>query len=586
MKKILFCLAAFAALVSCTKENPVMDSDETTAFEGETIEVGFLAYAPGSESETPESKSVLASNGYSVLWEDGDEVVLFTKGSNNEVTGKLTTSLSSATSQCWFSGYIEMGSETNTTLKSNPCYLFYPSSIEKGYIDTYNARYKYTLETNQEAKENGSFGAYNLSASYIPKYSLLTDKKAIAEFVNGCALIKISFPVDVNKVEITSSNSTPLTGTASLKCITQVQSKIDLDGNGYVNTNDCVYRPTVDSFITEKPSVTLTAPDGLKSGVTYNIVVWPGTHSSGLTFTFTNEEGKTCVKSISQEVVLKASEYDTFNFTSSFEFKEPPYLNISSTSLTADAIGQNLTFDITSNAGWTVSGEDWMTFSPASGTGNATVTVTVAANNSASTRNGNARITLEDGSVKTIEVSQEPMTYKVSGSYLTYASELTDGLYVIANKYDSGLFWTESNGQLIMSSHSTTDAFHCVNVFEYIQDNSKINISGNRVDFDDYRSWSAGKWRSLSTGKYLDENFGLNAESDGAVYLISVNNWGGNEGGELQGYDVYNSTTTQSAKLALWYDNNAFAFGDMNYAFTDSNSVGKRKYYVYKVERQ
>lgn len=597
MKKFILLLAAFAALVSCTKENPVTDSDETTVTEGETIEVGFLAYAPGSESETPESKSVLASNGYSVLWEDGDEVrVVFPKKITNtssieqDLISEMVADISNPQSSAYFNGSVSGWYQSGY---DDQGFALYP--VDVSYLGS--KKFGYNLEKRQVAGENGSFGRYNLAMSHV-YYSAMSSNKAKAKFLNACSVLKLTFPVDVASVEIASNSDMPLSGDArlGLDYTTSnygILAGYDLNGDGYIDdalnwtTKDASFRLKVDEFVTANTSVVLSnGESGLQAGVTYNIVVWPGTHSSGLTFTFTDAEGKTCVKSTSREVALEASKYDTFNFTSSFEFKEPPYLNINSTSLTAAAAGQNLTFDITSNAGWTVSGEDWMTFSPASGTGNATVTVTAAANNTASARSGDVTVTLEDGSVKTIAVSQDPVTYMVSGSYLKSASDLTDGLYVIANKYSRDLFWTELGGKLSMSSHSTEDKFYCANVFEYTKDDSKVTIVGNRVDFDDYRSWSAGKWRSLSTGKYLDEKFGLEAESDNAVYLVSVNNWGGREGSELEGYDVYDSKTTANEKYTLWYLDGAFAFGNMDYGFTDSASVGKRKYYVYKVEQQ
>lgn len=553
MKKFILLLAAFAALVSCTKENPVTDSDETTVTEGETIEIGFLAYAPGSESETPESKSVLASNGYSVLWEDGDEVrVVFPKKITNtssieqDLISEMVADISNPQSSAYFNGSVSGWYQSGY---DDQGFALYP--VDVSYLGS--KKFGYNLEKRQVAGENGSFGRYNLAMSHV-YYSAMSSNKAKAKFLNACSVLKLTFPVDVASVEIASNSDMPLSGDARLGLDYTtgnygILAGYDLNGDGYIDdalnwtTKDASLRLKVDEFVTANTSVVLSnGESGLQAGVTYNIVVWPGTHSSGLTFTFTDAEGKTCVKSTSQEVALEASKYDTFNFMSSFEFKEPPYLNINSTSLTAAAAGQNLTFDITSNAGWTVSGEDWMTFSPASGTGNATVTVTAAANNTASARSGDVTVTLEDGSVKTIAVSQNPVTYKVSSQYVAKAGDLKDGqMYAISNRMEPGVYLSENNGKLSTKQHTPQGTF---SQYSVLANGTTDILYGNEVFIfkkgskteqpESYGSWSWGKIQSLSTGMYLDSALGLNSSSDNAQELVFANKWN-NDYGELDG---------------------------------------------------
>ena len=117
-------------------------------------------------------------------------------------------------------------------------------------------------------------------------------------------------------------------------------------------------------------------------------------------------------------------------------------------------------------------------------------------------------------------------------------------------------------------------------MFEYKSDASKIDTS-----IDNYYSWSAGSWKSLSSGKYLDENFNLTADESNALYLVYANNWGGSGGNELIDFDVYHSKTTSSSKYTLWYHDHNFVFGDMN-LYYNNGGVSQRKYYVYKVEKQ
>ena len=593
MKKSILFFAALAALVSCTKGNLQTGSDAPV--NGETVEVSFKAYAPVSED--PDLKSILQDN--HVLWEDGDEVkVIFPKGNQNtssietHLINTFTTSLNSSSSETYFNGTVTGWYASGY---DDQGFAVYPNTVSY-FKDGYYHRFLYDLEDEQIAGPDGSFGRYNLAISYI-YYTAMKDHKAAAEFLNSCALLKLILSADVASVEVSSNSGVALSGAAQLKSsTTKVNSNYDLNGDGSVTSlYDFSYRLVVDSFTAGNSSVALSnGAEGLKAGVPYHIVVWPGTHS-GLTFTFYNAEGKTCKKTLNQSVVLEAAKYDTFNFTSEFVFTDEPELEISKSSLAPVAEGETLSFELTSNGAWTISeSADWIEVSPASGSeGTTAVNVTVNANATNSPRTATITVSHAGGLERTINVSQDPETYKINGSYLTYASDLTDGLYVISNVYSSSMFWTESNGKLSMSSHNTSDTFYAENVFEYKVNNSGhngANISGTSLGYGNdlnYYNWSAGTWKSLSTGKYLDESFNLTAEDASACTLQYANNWGGNDASnELYALDVYKYPIVNGQQRTLWYYDSAFAFGDMNYGFTTNDSVGKRKYYVYRVVKQ
>lgn len=598
MKKIILSFATIAALVACTKETPGSVADSSN----ELQEIKLLAYAPGAEDEddTNDTKSVLVEKEegkYSVLWEDGDaiKVAFPPKGSSSnsdpksEISFTLTASLSENSAKAYFVGNIsDLG-------KYNAGYAFYPTSAgfsasRNGWTIT-NA-FSYDLPSVQTE----GFGAYNLASSYIDKNNL-NSHRARAVFLNACGLIRIILPEsadDVVSINVKSNNGNALAGNATLELTTIKGIGVDINADGSLNNNDYSYRLTSPTFSDGGSSeVTITnGGEAFVPGVEYNIVAWPGTHS-GLTFTFVNSEGSKC-KKVSPQVVLEASKYDTFNFTSEFVFTAEPNLEVSTTSFTPAAAGETLSFNVKANSNWAITeNADWITVSPSSGAaGNTTVNVTFAGNMTAYARTATIKVTHAEGLERTISVSQEAddVTYKISGDYLTYASDLTDGLYVIANRYYFDYFWTESNGKLTTSTRSSTILPQ--HVFEYKVDKSYINGNVHNTSFNyssngplNYYSWSAGVWKSVSTGLYLDENFNLNAQESNACCFQYANNWGGSGGTELNGIDVYKNPLVESTRETLWYNGSNFVFGDMNLYF-NNGGVNKRKYYIYRVEKQ
>ena len=584
MKRIILFFAALSAVsVSCNKENPELNN---TAQAG--AEVKIYATAPGVKLPATQNqvspKSVLGADGFSVLWEDGDQIKMCAtpkasqyNSATEQATSLFTTSLSEASGTAMFSG-----TNAYTDYHQQNTILIYPSSVEYSATrsgTTVTESVKFNLPDEQVAGTNGNIrGGYNLSSTFANGYNIKNGAIPQVAFKNSCALIRLvlSAPSASDIKSVTVSSSVPLAGYASLR-----KSEVKDDRYNFVGF-DLSFASSLDN----NSSVTLTnGGKAFEQGVEYNIVVWPGTHSN-LTFTFENSAGLKCVKNVGKQVVLVESEIDRFNFTSAFEFKEVATLEVSKESLSAGKDMTSLTFTLSSNVDWSViSDQSWVSVTPSSGgaVSNSTITVSVQANPTYEYRSAVLQVRAGD-LVKNITVTQEAAlrpTYKIIDSKLTYASDLVNGFYVIANKYSSSMFWTESDGKLSMSSHSVNDTFGQEHVFEYVSNVDKIDKS-----IDNYKSWSAGAWKSLSTGKYLDENFNLNAELSNALYLVSANNWGGNGGGELDGFDVYHSKTTSSTKCTLWYNGSEFRFGDMNLYYNSSVDVGKRKYYVYKVVRQ
>ena len=310
MKKFILLLAAFAALVSCTKENPV---DENVRM------FSFLAYAPGTD--IPENKSVLAENGVSVLWEDGDAIKVWIaeKSWSDCFPSTFTTSLSDASGQAYFTGNLTYGNDPNPY-----AYATYPTSVTNFKYDsnTYAKSVEYELASEQVAGEGGSFGDYNLSSASLYFDYSQESESSNALFLNACAVIKVKAPADLNYIKITSNNSTSLAGTAELKFNTVQFNDMNLNAQNSA-TDNYTYRLVPTSFTEGSASVTLTNGDQpLKKDVVYNIVVWPGEHSQGLTIEMEDTEGKKFKKSNSNTITFEASKYKTFTF-SNVEFVEP-----------------------------------------------------------------------------------------------------------------------------------------------------------------------------------------------------------------------------------------------------------------------
>jgi hypothetical protein len=96
----------------------------------------------------------------------------------------------------------------------------------------------------------------------------------------------------------------------------------------------------------------------------------------------------------------------------SFPGAPPTTLQVSTGSLTvAAAAGSTNSFNITTALGWTLaSDQTWLTPSSTTGTGNATITLTAAANTAPASRIANVTVTASDLSAKTVVVTQSGVT--------------------------------------------------------------------------------------------------------------------------------------------------------------------------------
>ena len=568
MRKVILFFAAIAAVsVSCNKENPELNNTTEVG-----TEVKIYATAPGVELPVAQNqvspKSVLGADGFSVLWEDGDQVLCAAAptayyGSRGTVqaTSVFTTSLAASSEEAYFTGTNPYGSKY-----SQHGVAFYPSTVN--YTASSSESISYNLSSEQVAGPSGSFGRdYNMAGAYVNLSNLSSSPQAVT-FRNVCACIRFVLPSgvgDVRSVTVSSSDAA-LSGNASISKETITQDYVTADFHfHYASSLDNVKDVTLNnggaSFV---------------PGVEYNIIVWPGTHSN-LTFTFTNAAGLKCVKNVGKQVVLVESEIDRFNFTSAFEFKDVATLEINKENISLTSSASSSSFTVSANNAWTAtSNQSWLTVSPDFGSASSSATVNVSASANTTSSSRTATVTVKSSDLtKTIIVTQPAMTYKVkSYTSVQRASDLQNGgLYVICR--DGSNYYmtvTESTSALSMTTHYTSDTFYSNNVFEFKRDDSK------KQTFDSgYSSNSGGILKSMSTGKYMSYNFYMNVSDlsySSAQYLSIANCWGSDAPGVM---DVYRAGMDNSMGYTSYF------FFANNQSFSN---VNQRKWIFYEVSAQ
>ena len=327
----------------------------------------------------------------------------------------------------------------------------YPSSVET-YSHRNAGSYKanaptvisYNLPSNQTAVENAFQNGVLFSYAEIANVEEFAANQSKLNFENACALIKITLPLDATDIVSLTVESSDATLSGKHK----VSGYSGTTGSYLQNYPTYPLKMTSDGGMN---NVTLAAPTGetLKAGASYYIVTWPGTHSNGLTFTFTNSAGLPLTKQVSQEVVLEASKIDHFNFKSSFTFEH--IFEVSDDNFNFEGTASNGSFTVTSSRDWTASSDsDWLTVIPTSGAASesaSTVSFNATQNNSGAERI--ARITITAGAdTKVVTVTQAAFVPELSieryGSWSSLGYDGTDFQFVTIK---SNTDWTLSCDQ-------------------------------------------------------------------------------------------------------------------------------------------
>jgi uncharacterized repeat protein (TIGR03803 family) len=130
-------------------------------------------------------------------------------------------------------------------------------------------------------------------------------------------------------------------------------------------------------------------------------------------------------------------------------------LSVSTNSLSLSGDGGTASFSIVSNASWTITAsESWLTFSKTSDTGNGTITVTAAANPSASQRTASIVVT-GAGITQQIALSQPAATTTLDVSATTLNVSATSGS-TASFSITSTISWTVSSAESWLTTSKTS----------------------------------------------------------------------------------------------------------------------------------
>ena len=320
MKKIAILFAALAALVSCNKENPV--TPETPS--QETYSVTLTAVAPTAGDDT---KTTLVEGGKFVHWSKGDAIKvmfaaqLYYSGSTVvngsdvfDSPGQVLTSYfeedTAQEAQFRIDNFKIYGS--NKKWYKQTGVALYPSSAtatskKNGYLIETDVFY--SLPNEQTAVKDNIESNLNFAYADVDLYEFTGNSMPELQFKNACSLIKLTMPQsfdDKNVVSVTieSNDGSYLSGkgTVDFKQFPG-EFKVSVAGDS------------------KNPGVTLVNETGFEAGASYYAVVWPGEHS-GLTFTFTAEDGAKATVTTSKAVNLQASHVKPYTFKSALQFDE------------------------------------------------------------------------------------------------------------------------------------------------------------------------------------------------------------------------------------------------------------------------
>ena len=322
MKKSFILFAALAALFSCTKETPV--SPETPS--QETYSVTLTAVAPTASDDT---KTTLVEGGKFVHWSKGDAIkVMFAPqlyylgstlingsngyNSNGQVLNSYFTDDTASEAQFRIDDFAF--EEDRKEFYNRVGIALYPStstatSNKVQDRTTINVNVFYHLPNEQAAVAGNIESNLNFSYADVDIYDFTSGAVPELQFKNACSLIKLTMPQSFNEknvvsVTIESNDASYLSGKGTVDFDKfPGEFKVSVAGDS------------------KNPGVTLVSETGFEAGASYYAVVWPGEHS-GLTFTFTADDGATATVTTSKAVNLQASHVKPYTFNSALQFEE------------------------------------------------------------------------------------------------------------------------------------------------------------------------------------------------------------------------------------------------------------------------
>lgn len=188
----------------------------------------------------------------------------------------------------------------------------YPSSVTATSSKngmTISTNVFYHLSSEQIAVKDNIESNLNFAYADVDIYEFTGSSVPELQFKNACSLIKLTMPQSFNdknvvSVTIESNDASYLSGKGTVDFAKfPGEFKVDVAGDS------------------KNPGVTIVSETGFEAGASYYAVVWPGEHS-GLTFTFTADDGATATVTTSKAVNLQASHVKPYTFKSALQFEE------------------------------------------------------------------------------------------------------------------------------------------------------------------------------------------------------------------------------------------------------------------------
>ncbi len=335
MKKTILFFAALAALFSCAKENPVVETPAE-----ETFSVELFASAPAEDADT---KTTLVEGGKFVHWSKGDaiKVLFFPKhnvnasfdGSNGVFTSHFDEDASaSAFFRCdsWSWGSTVSQNGISYSLNEIGIALYPASATATSYKPSGNpihcdTEVSFVLPSIQTAVKDNIESNLNFSYATVElskfQNTLSNGAKTDLKFNNACAMIELSMPSafekKVTSISIKSNNDVPLSGKGTA---TMSYYNNEIDSDPYKGDSDRVFK----AVISDGAGVTLNNANGFEAGAKYYVVVWPGKHDAGLTIEFAAEDGTKATKT-TDGVELTASKVKPYTFNKGLVFDSSTY---------------------------------------------------------------------------------------------------------------------------------------------------------------------------------------------------------------------------------------------------------------------
>ena len=565
MKKLFISFAALAALLSCVKETPQNEQEsinQNTEVEGKVVSI--IANAPShvdanANSNKPQqsgTRTQLASDGKSVLWSPGDVVkVCFPpirnwSGGHSGSTryGYSTDFTSTATGMSattCFQGNWTWSSSNSTKIEAVG-FAVYPGDSERfkysadattssGAIPTISI--SYDLPSVQEAIEGTFDNKLNLSYAALNRADMYSNT-ANASFKNVCALLKFNLPQEdyhIKSIKVETGNeSGVVAGVANLE---------------WQNSSSFLGLKPV-SFNATPVTLQKSSNEELVPGASYYALIWPQNHNQ-LKITFTNADGNSCVKTLNtgSNIVCNAGECTTLN-VKSLSFSTAPKLEVDTAPITTSYTGGTESLFVQANCPWTATSSNSAMITITE-SGASQLTFNVSQNAEPDARTANVTILYGNGDKKVITVTQNALTYRITGGVVTRAANLENGAtYVIfyaggSNNNQEQPYCWQVDGAGVVSRQYASDknaTFNRNRVFKFHK-TSTLNGSWTS-NGQDYRSACSGYLEAMYRNRYMvksGSNLDFTATStSGAVNLRFGNAWANETGSDI---DVWVSTS-------------------------------------------